>query len=72
MQIQGCSDQGNMRECLRKVSDLTMRVTVVLLREEPNIIPEGAAECRHPAAPVRRRSRGGVGVRPPALALRMK
>src|SRR6202011_2723482 len=40
VQIQSRCDQGDMRECLRKVSDLPLRVRVVLLREEPNIVPQ--------------------------------
>jgi hypothetical protein len=38
LQIQGGSDQGDMRECLRKISDLPPRVRIVLLRQQADIV----------------------------------
>jgi hypothetical protein len=38
MQVQGGSDQGEMRERLRKISDLPPRVRVVLFRQQAHIV----------------------------------
>jgi hypothetical protein len=40
MQVQGGSDQGEMRECLRKISDLPPRVRVVLFRKQADIVAQ--------------------------------
>ena len=38
MQIQGGSDQCDMRECLREISDLPPRQGVVFLRQQTDIV----------------------------------
>lgn len=38
VQFPGGSDQGDMRECLRKISDLPPRARVVLLNQQTDIV----------------------------------
>jgi hypothetical protein len=40
MQIQGGSDQREMRECLRKMSDLPPRVRFVFFRQQADIVAQ--------------------------------